>query len=186
MGAIRPGDAVWDIGANVGQYSELFCKMVGERGSVVCFEPLPQCCDAIRARVPNCGWVRVENVALGNEDTTGRLMVTEESFGNHVATGREEGESISVQICRGDTVSQRLGQVPNVLKVDVEGFEEEVLQGMPQVLASATLRSVLVEVHFSKLETRGRSTAPIRIEKLLGDNGFRTTWVDSSHLFASR
>jgi len=48
------------------------------------------------------------------------------------------------------------------------------------------LRGVLVEVHFLKLEKRGRATAPIRIEKLLGGKGFKTRWVDASHLFATR
>ncbi len=73
-----------------------------------------------------------------------------------------------------------------MIKVDVEGFEEEVLQGMGEMLTSPELRSVLVEVHFMKLELRGKATAPVRIEKLLRDKGFKTNWVDASHLFASR
>ena len=73
-----------------------------------------------------------------------------------------------------------------MIKVDVEGFEEEVLQGMGEMLTSSELRSVLVEVHFMKLELRGKATAPVRIEKLLRGKGFKTNWVDASHLFATR
>ena len=38
-GAVKPGDVVWDVGANVGLYSEQFCQWVGEDGFVVAFEP---------------------------------------------------------------------------------------------------------------------------------------------------
>ncbi|HWZ52123.1 MAG TPA: FkbM family methyltransferase [Granulicella sp.] len=189
-GAVRPGDLVWDVGANVGVYSELFCQWVGSEGFVVAFEPFSDCCERIRERVPECAWLRVENIALGESDTTGRLMTSEDSVQNHIASEAEAlkdpGASVTVEICRGDTVCSRLGRVPNVVKVDVEGFEEEVLAGMGKMLTSPTLRSVLVEVHFSKLELRGRAHAPVRIERLLGGKGFRTRWVDASHLFANR
>jgi FkbM family methyltransferase len=189
-GAVRPGDLVWDVGANVGIYSELFCQWVGSEGGVIAFEPFLESCDRIRERMPECAWLRVENIALGESDTTGRLMTSEESVQNHIASEAEaidaSGESVPVAISRGDTVCSRLGRVPNVVKVDVEGFEEEVLAGMGKMLASPTLRSVLVEVHFSKLELRGRAHAPVRIERLLRGKGFRTRWVDASHLFATR
>jgi FkbM family methyltransferase len=187
-GAVKHGDVVWDVGANVGIYSELFCQRVGKDGFVVSFEPLAESCDRIRERLPNCEWLRVENIALGEKDATGLLVTGEQSVENHIATDTEIGtaDSVPVEICRGDTVCERLGCVPNVVKVDVEGFEEEVLEGMDKMLASPMLRSVLVEVHFMKLELRGRPTAPIRIEKLLGAKGFKTSWVDSSHLIATR
>jgi len=41
-------------------------------------------------------------------------------------------------------------------------------------------------VHFAILESRGRSEAPIRIEKLLRSNGLIPRWVDSSHIVAKR
>jgi FkbM family methyltransferase len=188
-GAIKPGDVVWDVGANVGVYTELFCQWVGKDGSVVAFEPFAGSCEEIRQRVPDCAWLQVENVALGETDTTGVLMTGSDSTVNHLASEADTldaGVGIAVVICRGDTICSRLGRVPNVIKVDVEGFEEEVLAGMGEMLRSPELRSVLVEVHFKKLEDRGRATAPIRIEKLLGGMGFKTSWVDASHLFATR
>lgn len=185
--AIKSGDVVWDIGANIGVYSELFCEIVGKDGLVVAFEPLPDSCEQILARIPNCSWLHIENIALGDEDRPGRLVTQKNSYENHIqAEGQDPADSIPVQICRGDTVLQRLRRVPNVVKVDVEGFEEEVIQGMQNMLESLALRSVLIEVHFLKLEMRGRATAPSRIEKLLDSRGYRTTWVDASHLFATR
>jgi FkbM family methyltransferase len=185
--AVKPGDVVWDIGANVGLYTEQFCQWVGKDGFVVAFEPGVEACESIRERIPNCAWLQIENAALGEIDTTGRLVIAEGSVDNHVATDADDGaNSIPVVINRGDTMRNRLGRTPNVVKVDVEGFEEEVLLGMGEVLTSPELRSVLVEVHFLKLEMRGRATAPVRIEKLLKGKGFSTNWVDASHLVATR
>jgi FkbM family methyltransferase len=189
VNAIKPGDVVWDVGANVGIYSQLFSEWVGESGFVVAFEPSAESYKNIRQRVPDCAWLQVENVALGDADAKGLLVLEGDSVESHIATGTEAkggANSTVVEICRGDMICKRLGRVPNVIKVDVEGFEEEVLQGMGQILTSPDLRSVLVEVHFMKLEFRGKATAPIRIEKLLRSKGFKTNWVDASHLFATR
>jgi FkbM family methyltransferase len=189
-GAVRPGDVVWDVGANVGVYTELFCQWVGTDGSVVAFEPWADSCERIRKRLPDCPWLTVENLALGASDSTGRLVTGSESVENHVETETDANNGIAgavpIVISRGDTVGRRLGRVPNVIKVDVEGFEVEVLSGMELLLASPELRSLLVEVHFLKLERRGMITAPSEIQKLLDSRGFRTRWVDASHLFATR
>jgi ubiquinone/menaquinone biosynthesis C-methylase UbiE len=66
--AVRPGDVVWDVGANVGACTELFCRWVGENGLVVAFEPCAESCQQIRERLPDCMQLLVENVALGEDN----------------------------------------------------------------------------------------------------------------------
>ena len=188
--AVKPGDVVWDVGANVGLYTEQFCRWVGERGSVVAFEPGVEACESIRERIPNCAWLKLENVALGETDMAGRLVIEGSSVDNHIKTAGNPAEdsvnTIPVTICRGDTVRDRLGQMPDIVKVDVEGFEEEVSAGFGDMLATPKLRGLFVEVHFNKLARRGRTFAPVRIEKLLRSNGFTTKWADRSHIVATR
>ena len=75
-------------------------------------------------------------------------------------------------------VSARIGN-PDVVKIDVEGFEEEVLHGLDRRLSS--VRVVVVEVHFQALESRGQANAPIRIAKFVGGKGFTTHWIDANH-----
>jgi hypothetical protein len=73
------------------------------------------------------------------------------------------------------------------MKIDVEGFEDEVLEGMPRVLADPRLRAIFLEVHFKLLEQRGKAEAPIHIERMLQSLGFNTRWFkDRSHLQALR
>jgi len=191
--AVKPGDVAWDVGANVGVYSELLCGWVGPEGFVVAFESLAQSAEAIRRRIPDCPWLRVENVALGDSDELGRIVLTSYPNTTHLDTGdRDTGDgataanTLPIQVYRGDSVCERLGKIPNVIKIDVEGFEEEVLTGLDRTLSSAELSSVLVEVHFRVLEQRGRADAPARLEKLLRGKGFATKWLDASHLKAEK
>jgi len=187
--AIRPGDTAWDIGANVGFYTETFCSRVGPQGCVVAFEPFPESLEQIRERLPDCAWLRLENVALGDEDTLRHLVLSDNSTTHHLdsGTGQDpDARSIPVTVVRGDSVRQRLGGAPNLIKVDVEGFEEEVLSGLSETLSEPNLRAVFVEVHFHLLSQRGQANAPVRIEKMLRAKGFRVAWLDASHLQAIR
>ena len=188
---VRPGDIVWDVGANVGVYTELFCKWVGPEGKVVAFEPNPDPIAQIKNRLPHCAWLTLENVALGSRDEESMLVVDgNNTVGGHVQIDSEairSGKSvIPIQVNTADGVCARIGKSPNVVKIDVEGFEEEVLLGFERTLSSPSLRAVLIEIHFQQLESRGQATAPIRIEKFLKHKGFRLEWVDSSHLLAER
>jgi hypothetical protein len=71
------------------------------------------------------------------------------------------------------------------VKIDVEGFEPEVIRGMPNVLRS--VRAAFVEVHFAILENRGMLQAPSDIVAELRSLGFTTIkWVDASHIMALR
>jgi FkbM family methyltransferase len=188
--AMRPGDTVWDVGANVGLYTEHFALRVGPEGSVVAFEPMPESAERVRLRIAALPWAHVENLALGAENTVGNLVLTGESTTHHVASSAEKAnagaECLAIEIARGDTVRDRLGRTPNVIKIDVEGFELEVLRGLEHTLSLPELRAVLVEVHFRQLEERGQAEAPVEIEKLLKSKKFCITWLDASHLQASR
>src|SRR5208337_2172509 len=93
--------------------------------------------------------------------------------GSHRLVSEPTDCSSPVRIIRGDEYD---GPRPNVMKIDVEGFEEEVLTGMPRVLADPRLRAIFLEVHFALLEQRGKTTAPLRIERTLREYKFRTKW----------
>ena len=188
--AILKGDAVWDIGANLGAYTQLFLNWTGSEGQVVAFEPNPEAIEELRKRVQDSQSLVIENIALGSQegsselivglnDTVGRVRAQNESFGSNEFR-------IPINISTGDSVCARLGRTPNVLKIDVEGFEEEVLIGLQETLASPHVRALLIEIHFQQLESRGQPTAPLRIEKSLKERKFDLKWIDRSHLFANR
>lgn len=187
---IRPGDCVWDVGANVGFYSELFALAVGPSGKVVSFEPSPACVAALeerlRDRSAGASWAVVP-MALSDADGDAWLSLGDGDTApsNHLANG-DDTSAVRVKTARGDSLLAQGYGPPAVIKIDVEGFEGEVLDGMSSVLADASLRAVCVEVHFSQLEARGKPNEPTRIAGLLQAREFTLKWVDRSHFIARR
>lgn len=177
LASIRPGDCVWDVGANVGYYTELFSKIARH---VVAFEPVAANYRQLQSR-------QIENVdclqvALGDRSGEAEIVVDGQSSSlAHSVSSAASRQSVT--IVRGDDLEQ-LPQ-PSLVKVDVEGFEMEVIRGMQRTLGS--VRALFVEVHFQVLDERGMRQAPAAIVKDLKRMGFsRIEWPDASHLAAFR
>ena len=76
---------------------------------------------------------------------------------------------------------------PNGIKIDVEGFELEVLEGAIDSLRSNKLKVVGIEIHTAILESMYKNRNPIKeIESILTMSGFKVKWTDFSHLVAFR
>ena len=187
---IRPGDCVWDVGANVGLYSELFAAAVGPAGKVISIEPSPDCVAIIdERRRSNSGGTSWEVIAgaLSDEDGDAWLSVADGSMApsNHLAN-RAGASTVLVRKYRADSIVAAGHTVPAVIKIDVEGFEGEVLDGMTFVLDLPSLRAVCVEVHFHALHERGKPHEPKRLVRLVETHDFTVKWTDVSHFVAQR
>lgn len=190
LAEIRAGDCAWDVGANVGLYTTLLAERAGPSGKVVAFEPSPRSFEKLRAACQAPGIVLMQ-CALGPKKDTLPFDLSEDETGvtDKIAIdpGSTSRKRIHVDVLRADdVVSQRPALAPNVIKIDVEGFEVDVLAGMDEVLRSPSLRALFIEVHFSVLEARGRHDAPRQIENQLKAAGYTTEWLDHSHVVARR
>jgi FkbM family methyltransferase len=188
LAAVRSGDHVWDVGANVGFYTRQISRLVGDTGSVSAFEPVPACYAAITGlNLPN---VHAFNLALGDSEGTLPMTVSSDPMSTTnslVHSSEDAANRIDVQVTTGNALlNSGSSPAPNLVKVDVEGYEEEVLKGMTAVLARQECRAVFVEVHFGILDARGRRQAPSAIEQLLQSLGFETDWLDGSHISATK
>jgi FkbM family methyltransferase len=187
MRAIRPGDVVWDVGANVGLYTARFSAAVGPTGRVIAFEPTPACFGALTKATSGLTNVTLLNKALGDITTVATMSIAEDPLGaTHSLVAAGIGPTAQVEVVRGDELVAQGLPVPNVIKIDVEGFEEEVLDGLAAVLRSPSCRAVLCEVHFGILDQRGRRQAPARIGARLEGDGYSLSWTDASHFAATR
>lgn len=186
LGAVKPGDCVWDIGANVGNYTKKFAQIVGNQGHVIAFEPSPQVVHTLTAATQTLPQVSIQAVGLSNEAGEVPFFYDPNGIGTLDSLTRptDGGIETKVQIRRGDDYLDQ--HRPNIIKIDVEGFEKEVLTGMPRTLASPSLRSIFVEVHFQLLERKGTPQAPSDIAAMLKSAGFKVKWTDASHIAASR
>ena len=157
---LRPEDLFFDIGANVGSYTVLAAKVAG--ASVVAVEPVPATYDALLANVAvnaigalvdarNCGLAAEPGVLsfTSGQDTT-----------NHVAATAEagSGECVTVPVTTFDALAA--GGCPLLAKIDVEGYETEVLAGAGESLANPALRGLIMELNGSG-ERYGHSDAAV-------------------------
>lgn len=186
---INPGDIVWDVGANIGYYSNKFAATATPGGHVFAFEPFPETVRKLTDQFSDHSGITILPVALGSKP--GKLAMEEggDELGatNRVVAGPvKEGDNI-VEIARGDTlVDIGKAKMPNAIKIDTEGFELDVLHGMTKLLREPNLRALFVEVHFGNLAEKGMAHAPAEIELLLLESGFSLDWVDPSHVVALR
>jgi len=188
--AVREGDTVWDVGANVGQFTEMFSEWVGPQGHVVAFEPAPGCFAALSDRARDLPNVQILNVGLSDSEAQLPMHLADDPEGTtntFLATRSDTPGVVELTVHAGDALRRDEGlPTPNVLKIDVEGFEPEVLRGLDSTLREPDCRMVLCEVHFALLESRGQKHAPEEIRRYLSERGFQTKWVTTSHLGATR
>ncbi len=134
---VSPGGLVFDVGANVGERTAVFVEL-GAR--VVAVEPQAECAARLRARFG--GAVTVEHAAAGAEEGRAELLVASANTISSLnpdwvervqKSGRFSSyrwdESISVPVTTLDRLIEKHG-VPDFVKVDVEGYELEVLRGL--------------------------------------------------------
>jgi FkbM family methyltransferase len=149
---IRPGMTVYDIGANVGFISIIAAHLVGPKGRVVAFEPLPSNARQIKynASLNNFSHVAVREEALGNQEGQACFQVTDFATTGRLENGvvnKEKRGELVVTVRRLDTVITEAGITPpDLIKMDVEGAEVDVLAGASRTLATAR-PVMLIELH---------------------------------------
>jgi FkbM family methyltransferase len=129
---IQPGQLVFDIGANLGQRTELFLSLGAK---VVAFEPQPKCAREIRAN--DNGKLTVIEKAVGATTGSGQFHLkaanTHSSFLPDWPGGGPTIKVLTVPITTLDAAISEFGR-PSFVKIDVEGFELEVFRGLSQLI----------------------------------------------------
>ncbi|WP_300294852.1 FkbM family methyltransferase [Nitrosomonas sp.] len=140
---LRPGDIFGDFGANVGIYSVL----AGSRGAtVLSVEPVPSTYTQLEENLRlNC--IKGRAIRCGLSDARGRLNFTLALGGmNRVATSRDV-EVVEVDVLRVDDLVEETGLSPQVIKIDVEGFELPLLKGGSSLLPNVA--AIIIELNGS-------------------------------------
>ena len=151
------GDLAIDAGANIGYTTSIFGLRVGPKGTVHSFEPHPQVFESLKENValwkkdPRCGSFVLHEAALGRE--TGKaLLHTSDWFRTNRGTAwiAETAEAapnqqvIEVPIHNLDSLFGEHDSI-GVLKMDVQGHELFILQGMTRLLQQRAVRDIVFE-----------------------------------------
>lgn len=130
---IQPGSVVFDIGAHAGFYTLLASELVGQKGKVVAFEPLPRNIHFLKEhlRLNQCKNVTVIEAAVAEQSN---ITYFEEgrnsSTGFLSSKGCLEVKAVSID----ELVSKGEIPPPDYMKIDVEGAELLVLHGAKSIL----------------------------------------------------
>jgi len=163
---INPGDWVVDVGANIGLMTAEMCNLVGSHGCVWAIEPIP------------CNVLRLEQ--LRDANSLGQLQIFQGALSNatgsasiHLPRGGESGwasftkswdmaGTLEVQTWRLDDLVNIVQPARKLalLKLDVEGFEPQVLEGAQQTLLSLQ-PPVLCEFNDVLLRDAGSSSGQL-------------------------
>jgi FkbM family methyltransferase len=149
---LRLGDSFIDVGMNLGHISSLAAKLVGERGHVYGFEVNGPLALRVQEVLQSQGLsqVQVFPLGLGEETAEAKLQMSSNEAGTNTlrdgAATNSSGCQLDVKIAVGDEIFANLVLSDRViLKVDVEGYELQVLRGMRKSLARL-VQSAVIEV----------------------------------------
>jgi FkbM family methyltransferase len=171
---LRPGDLFCDVGANAGVYTVLAGRGVG--CNVVAMEPVPKTFDLLMQNVYANGIsnnVEARNIGIGNGQS--RLHFTSSLWSyNHVVETADSG-TVDVDVLSLDDALA--GRTPTAIKIDVEGFEAQVVSGAKRTLAHPALKALVIEMwgeHLSRY-----NDTPEQILTILRDSGLSGPfWYD--------
>ncbi len=170
---LRENDVFFDIGSNVGTYTILAAKVVGAQ--CVSIEPDPMNYQALLDniwinRVPDI--VEAYNIAAGRQK--GRIQFCS-GFGSVSCVRTEDAkvDSIEIDVVPIDHLAYKV--CPNVLKIDVEGYESEVISGGKQILKNKGLDVVIMELrgHGKRYGFNERN-----LDQLMRSLGFKSCLYD--------
>ena len=146
---------VIDIGANIGQWISAF-MMFASVGRIEAFEPNPEVFELLRGRLGNRPDTHLHQFALGEEQATSVLNITQ---GSGLSSLLVPSDTIRVQYAPSAEIVRQLpvrvvpldqaltGEtIVDLMKIDVQGFEHSVLRGARETLKRT--RAVLIETNF--------------------------------------
>ncbi len=174
---------VVDVGANRGQFA-LVARKCYPSAKIISFEPLAEPASVFRRVFASDPLTTLHEMALGYQeqetdihvsnadDSSSLLPVTSLQTGLFPGTG--EKETRKIQVKRLDSILQRedIGK-PSLLKIDVQGFEKQVLEGCSSLLQEFTF--IYVECSFVELYAN-QSLAP-EVISFLAESGFALSGI---------
>ena len=172
---LKRGMTFVDVGANVGYFTLMASSLVGIDGTVLAFEPSPYACGRLMHTVESNHLPQVRAIQSGLSDTSGVFQLYMPKIsGNHTPSmiANEGGRPINVPTHRLDEylTARRIDHV-DLMKVDVEGFEPNVIRGARSYIQNGRIHAILCE--FNKFWLEQNDTSPSQLYEEILSYGYR-------------
>jgi FkbM family methyltransferase len=178
---IKPGDTVLDIGANIGFYASIVSDLVGDKGTVHCFEPDLKNFKYLQRAMKGRSNVVLNQNAVGAKNETLKfysspnLNVDHRSYEPEVYSAVTEVQAVAI-----DAYLQKYGSSVQVIKMDIQGFEMQALSGMKACLENNPNIQLISEFWPYGLRTAGSSL--IQYFEKLQSHGFSVQLMEKERL----
>lgn len=180
---VKPGMTVVDAGANIGYYTTLAAKLAGPRGKVIAFEPEPRNFTLLQRNIAANGFRNciAVNEALADKAGSLTLHLDATNWGAHSLAQQNVRGTRSVTV-RATTLDaffarKRVARV-DVIKMDTQGAEGRIVQGMRRTLARNKHLRIIME--FWPFALRSLGTDPEQLLEWLRSKGFCIAQLDDS------
>lgn len=147
---MNSGDVVLDIGANIGYYALMEAEAVGPRGVVLAIEPVVSNHAILKE---NIAYNQLENIvtyniAVGDYNGSGQMLISDHSNWSRLTRVPIPDTTCGCQEVEVVTLDRFLADKPrpSLIRMDVEGYEINILRGMQETMAKAGPK-ILVEFH---------------------------------------
>jgi FkbM family methyltransferase len=144
--AVKEGDTVIDIGANIGYFTVLLANLVGPKGKVYAFEPDPRNFHLLQRTIERNGWTHViaEQKGVSNKAGEFTLYQTRSCAANTLTPDSEHISAVKVNVV---TLDDFLSDEPHIdfVKMDMDGSEPLAIQGMAQLIQRSPNLQVVAE-----------------------------------------
>ena len=141
----KPGDIVFDVGANFAGLTTVMSRMVGPKGIVCAFEASPRIVDKTQRNLALSGCNNVQlfhNAVYSKSHETVKIYLGSH-LNDSIYSENGEGSTYEVKTIALDDFIAHTQLVPNLLKMDIEGAEFDALQGLEKTLVSAKPHLIL-------------------------------------------
>ena len=157
---LRPGDNWVDVGANIGLVTLIAASHIGRTGHGLAFEPNPLVFPRLAEHVAINGLSSIHcyEAALGADSGRRTLAFPKRhtGAGTLLSAIASDCSYVEVDVRRGDDLLSGLAKRPTIIKIDVEGFEPFVVEGLARALTNPET-AVIIEVVESFLRRAGSS-----------------------------
>lgn len=173
---VRRGMVVADIGAHIGYYTRFFSKRVKAEGVVLAFEPCPENYAVLQHNIRSLRWdnVRLFDKAVSSKDGRAPLFISPGHSNHSLIAGYTEAQGqVEVETVALDSFLPFL-QIFRIdfVKIDVEGSEIQVLEGMRQTVRRS-LPDLRIIVEYNPVALRAGGHPPRVLLHLLEEMGFK-------------
>lgn len=151
---IKPSDTVYDIGSAIGFHAVFFAKRASPSGRVIALEPDSARYEALCANVKLNHLTNVTplQLALGDIKKKGILRHTDADLRVELISTTREAQDQIIDIMPGDSLIEDNNlPKPNVVKIDVEGYEYLAIEGLKKTLQQDFCKIVFCEIHPNQL-----------------------------------